>query len=146
MAKTQTNTQIVNTRGADGKWLPGCPSPNPKGGPLLGKNRLDLLLTAVRKVESEKNKLLLVHFVEEAYKDNGVLIALIRKLHPDLSAVALSNIIDETELNEHSDLLKQHLLAQAALLDILTPEQKIKYQTIRRDLNETKPKKERETK
>jgi len=82
-------------RRPDGKWLPGS-SPNPSGAPVLGTNRLELLLTAVRKVESRKNKTLLEYFVSRAFDDDGVLIALIRKLHPDLAAIQLSTLEDNS--------------------------------------------------
>ena len=91
-APPQKRIQPVKvSRRPDGKWLPGS-SPNPSGAPVLGTNRLELLLDAVRKVENRKNKKLLEYFVERAYADDGVLIAVIKKLHPDLSAMQLSSM------------------------------------------------------
>jgi len=43
------------------------------------------LLRAIREIEKQKNKKLFQHFVERAYTDNKVLIALIKKLVPDIS-------------------------------------------------------------
>lgn len=77
-------------RRVDGKYKKGCVSPNPTGRPLDGTTQLDHLLTAVRKVESKVNKNLLEHFVERAFITDKVLIAVIKKLIPDLQSIAVT--------------------------------------------------------
>ena len=79
-----------------GRWLKGCSPQNITGRPKLGTNRLELLLNAVRRVESRENKNLLEYFIERAFDDDGVLIALIKKLHPDLAAIQLSALSDDS--------------------------------------------------
>jgi len=68
----------------------------------LGQTRFDKLVEAVYRVENQKHKRLLDHFIQQAFVDNSVLIALMRKLHPDLSATALASIEPEmsTEMAE----------------------------------------------
>jgi len=46
-----------------GRWLKGCSPQNITGRPKLGTNRLELLLNAVRRVESRENKNLLEYFM-----------------------------------------------------------------------------------
>ncbi|HUV41865.1 MAG TPA: hypothetical protein VMW23_08775, partial [Sedimentisphaerales bacterium] len=89
-AKVRIQQITVERDLASGRWLPGCASQNPLGRPTLGTNRLELLLNAVRRVESRENKNLLEYFIERAFDDDGVLIALIKKLHHDLAAVQIS--------------------------------------------------------
>jgi hypothetical protein len=101
-------TQTVNvSRAPNGQLLPGS-CLNTSGRPTLGTNRLELLLNAIRKVETKENKKLLEHFVEKAYKDNGVLVALIKKLHPDLQAIAwIPSRDDNMNDSEAADIRKK---------------------------------------
>jgi hypothetical protein len=96
-----------------GRWPKGF-APNPLGRPLLGTNRLELLLDAVRRVECKKNKMLLDYFVERAYEDDSVLIAVVRKLNPDLAAIQLSAAVDvmsdETARDIQAKLRERYLL------------------------------------
>ena len=66
-------------------WKPGQ-SGNPKGRP---KNKASLALQeALQAAEKKNNKSLLEHFVQRAYEDDTVLIALMRKILPDVKFVA----------------------------------------------------------
>jgi len=90
-------------RYSDGKYMKGeCP--NPTGRPLDGTTHLAHLLAAVRKVESRENKNLLEHFVERAFRTDKVLIAVMKKLIPDLQSISVSpdfnkEMTDETALH-----------------------------------------------
>jgi len=54
------------------------------GRPKGSKNKLTLdLQKAIREVEKEKDKSLFKHFVERAYRNDAVLVALVKKLLPD---------------------------------------------------------------
>ena len=70
---------------------------NPKGRPKGSTNKRAELLTAIKYVQSRKDpatgktrKKLLVHAVEQAYVDNAVLVAIMRKLIPDMKSVELA--------------------------------------------------------
>lgn len=66
-------------------WKPGQ-SGNPSGRP---KSKITTALeNAIREAEVRNNKSLLEHFVERAYVDDTVLIALMRKILPDVKYVA----------------------------------------------------------
>ena len=54
---------------------------NQKGRPK--KPEIEELRKAIKAVEEEKDKKLLEHFVRRAYKNDAVLVALIKKLVPD---------------------------------------------------------------
>ena len=59
-------------------------SGNPNGRPKGSKNKVTSeLYDAIKAIEKEKGKALFKHFVERGYKNDKVLIALIRKLVPD---------------------------------------------------------------
>jgi len=60
-------------------------SGNPKGRPK--KPTIEALEKAIKKVERKKKKKLMEHFVEQAFDDNGVLVALLKKMLPDLKQV-----------------------------------------------------------
>jgi len=55
---------------------------NPNGRPK--KPEIEALRKAIKAAEKGKDKTLLQHFVETAYEDKTVLVALMRKLLPDL--------------------------------------------------------------
>ena len=63
-----------------GRFQPGV-SGNPNGRPP--KPEIQLFRDALEQVEKGKGKSLLVHAVETAYKDNLVLVALLKKILPD---------------------------------------------------------------
>ena len=76
-------------RNSAGQFQKGV-SGNPAGAPKKPNTNLDMLLHAVHRVEAKKGKLLLDHFVEQAYVNPAVLIALMKKIHPDLKAIEMS--------------------------------------------------------
>lgn len=61
-------------------------SGNPNGRPKGSRNTFSIidLEDAIRVVEKKKRRKLLRHYVEQAYEDNNVLNALMKKLVPDL--------------------------------------------------------------
>jgi len=70
-------------------------SGNPKGRPK--KPIVEELERAIRKVQRQEGKKLLVHAVEQAFKDNGVLVAILKKILPDLRHIE-GSIKAEVEL------------------------------------------------
>lgn len=84
-------------RSVKGQFLPGF-CPNPKGGPKLGEAKLDRLMEAVGRVESKHNLSILDHFVERAFKKDIVLIALMKKLVPDLKSVEVVGSLGQGEM------------------------------------------------
>lgn len=69
---------------------------NPKGRPRGVPNKKTELMNAIKYVQGKKGKKLLVHAVEQAYEDKAVLVALLKKLIPDLKMV-------EVEMNTEPD-------------------------------------------
>jgi CRISPR/Cas system CSM-associated protein Csm2 small subunit len=63
---------------------------NPKGRPPAGEAFIEQLRVAISEVAIEKKKTLMRHAVERAYTEDSVLIAMLKKLIPDLT---------ETDLN-----------------------------------------------
>lgn len=53
------------------------------------KPEIEQLRLAIKSVQKDKDFTLLEHFVEQAYKDNTVLVALMKKLVPDCKQVDL---------------------------------------------------------
>ncbi len=76
-------------RDSQGHILPGeCGNPN--GRPKGSANRYSLpdFWHAIQKVENQKGrKKLLEHFIERAYVEDSVLVALMKKLLPDLKSI-----------------------------------------------------------
>ncbi len=60
-------------------------SGNPHGRPIRGMAKD--LERAIKKVEKKEGKKLLIHAAEMAFTDNGVLIALLKKILPDLKQI-----------------------------------------------------------
>ena len=73
-----------NRSKTDGKFKPGT-SGNPAGRPR--KPEIALLREAISKVQANKEKDLLEHYVERAFENDRVLVALGKKIIPDLSSV-----------------------------------------------------------
>lgn len=73
-------------------WKKGQ-SGNPNGRP--GNPEIQELRNAIKKVQKTRKDTLLVHFVNQAYADKNVLIAVIKKLVPDLSTTELNNATEE---------------------------------------------------
>jgi len=76
-------------RAADGKLLPGeCGNPN--GRPKGSKNHYSIaeLWQAIKEVEGKKGKKKLLEvFVEQAYDNPTIMVALMKKLLPDLRSI-----------------------------------------------------------
>ncbi len=89
-----------------GRFLPGF-CPNPKGGPRKGEAKLDRLLDAVDRVQNKLNKSILDHFVERAFKKDIVLIALMKKLIPDLKAIQIEGYLQEGMTSEKAKQIRQ---------------------------------------
>lgn len=75
-------------RTSDGKFGKGVCG-NPEGRPKGSRNKYSIadLHDAIKGVEEEKGKKLLTHFVEQAFEDKNVLVALMKKMLPDLKSV-----------------------------------------------------------
>jgi hypothetical protein len=91
--KKATCEQVVG-RTAKGQFAKGV-SGNPSGG-ALSQWRSELE-DAINTVQKRKRKKLMVHAVEQSYKDNKVLIAILKKILPDLK-------IEEVDLNASESL------------------------------------------
>ena len=63
-------------------------SGNPRGRKKGSFDLLPVLMKAVRKVDKTEAKELLVHFVERAFVNDAVLIALMKKILPDKKEVS----------------------------------------------------------
>ena len=57
---------------------------NPAGRPKGVPNKKTELMAAIKYVQGKKGKKLLVHAIEQAYEDPRVLVAILKKLIPDL--------------------------------------------------------------
>lgn len=62
-------------------------SGNPNGRPKGSGTKVGALEKAIAEVEKKKGKPFLLHAVEQAYDNHRVLIAILKKLIPDLKAV-----------------------------------------------------------
>ncbi len=69
------------------KWVKGQTG-NPNGRPRVPE--IQELRDAIKTVESKKRKKLLEHFVSRGFVSDSVLVALAKKIVPDLSAVEMS--------------------------------------------------------
>jgi len=98
-------------RGPGGRWLPGS-CPNPLGRPVDGKNQLDRLLVAIRKVESEENKNLLQHFVQRGFESDTILIAIFNKIIPNLQSIAVSPDFNQSMTDEMAMQIQKKLKAR----------------------------------
>jgi len=73
-------------------WKKGK-SGNPNGRPKGINTKIHALQEAIKLVEKQKGKKkFLIHAVEQAYEDKGVLIAILKKIAPDLKAVEIAGM------------------------------------------------------
>ena len=79
------------------------------GRPKLGNTKLDKLLQAVSLVETKLNKSLLGHFIERAFKSDNVLIALMKKMHPDLKSIEQLNVADDYMSEEEAEKIRKEM-------------------------------------
>lgn len=95
MAKHKTAVKVKAKRvlrDEGGKLLPGTRGIS-KGRPVETNTKLSILLRSIQRVEEKLSKKkgkqirLLDHFVLQAFRDNSVLIAVMKKLCPDLKSV-----------------------------------------------------------
>lgn len=90
-------------------------SGNPAGRPKDSRARMSIteFETAIKKVEGQLKKNLTEHFVEQAFTDNTILIAVMRKRLPDLGAIsgefsfAHSVMSDEEAKALQKEMIKQ---------------------------------------
>lgn len=87
--KTKNDTdRDVDGRFAPGNKLPGKKRGRPKGvGNKVQDSLRKDLQEAIKYVETERGKSIMVHLVEQAMEDNKVLIHLAKKLIPDLKQI-----------------------------------------------------------
>ena len=90
-------------RDKNGRFIKGSAPANPKGRPP--SSNMEKLLDAIDDVQKKENKNIFEHFVEQAFLDNKVLIALFRKLIADIKYVDSADGSDITEL--HVALMKR---------------------------------------
>lgn len=72
------------------------------------RNEIELFRNALAQVELEKKKSLLVHAVRRAYKDNSVLIALLKKILPD----KIESEVNQKIIELHIDGVKEKRLGE----------------------------------
>lgn len=84
--REKTNPNKTRSKHANStSWKPGqCP--NPRGRPKGTKER-DYMLEAKLEVEKEKKKSIYRHAFERAFEDDRVLIAMLKKLVPDMAYI-----------------------------------------------------------
>lgn len=82
----KTDKKRKSSRDKKGRFTKGNPG-KPKG--ATSHFTIAVLEDAIREVEKEKKKNLFKHFVKRALDDDGVLVALMRKLVPDLKQTTL---------------------------------------------------------
>lgn len=84
-------------------WKKGQ-SGNPNGRPSKARDELNVI---IKTVERRKRKKLLTHFVNRAYEDDTVLVALAKKILPDLRHVAGESSVPVRIILERADGTKR---------------------------------------
>jgi len=74
-----------------GRIMKGAPGRQPGSKNLFSMHMFE---RALAKVEKKKKKSLFEHFIEQAYEDNTVLIAAVRKILPDLKAIEVMGLFE----------------------------------------------------
>jgi hypothetical protein len=70
---------------------------NPKGRPKGSSTTIKQFREALKNVEAKQGKTLLQHAIEQAYKDHTVLIAMVKKILPDLTEGYIEEVIKHEE-------------------------------------------------
>lgn len=88
---------------AEGRFIKGSPGAG-VGISKAARTRLTIkdLLIALEHVEAKQKLSLLEHFVTRAYKDDPVLVALMKKLLPDLKSVEQFTVGGTVEMDEQT--------------------------------------------
>ena len=92
-------------RASNGRFKKGGSVGNPKGRPKGSTNKIPLkdFKEALSKVEKEKGKTLMKHFIERAFEEDAVMVSAIKKLLPDLKSIDIQGTVD----GEHRIILKR---------------------------------------
>jgi len=113
--KSKKNKSKKTTQKLDGSlFVPGC-SANPAGRPKGSKSRYSIkhLMDAIADVEKIQGKQLLQVFVGKAYEDKAVMIALMKKLLPDLKSIDTLMATFETAMDDELAIkIKEELRAR----------------------------------
>jgi hypothetical protein len=75
-------------------------SGNANGRPPKAESYIGRLEKEIKKVEKAKGKKLIQHAIERAYVDDGVLVSILRKIMPDLSAQKI-----EADIKEYNPMI-----------------------------------------
>lgn len=86
-----------------GLWKKG-ESGNPNGRPPTGQAELEQLRAAIKKVSKKEEKSLFEHFIQRAYDNDGVLIAVMKKIIADMK-----HIEAEINIETYEDRVKRLL-------------------------------------
>ncbi|MFW5879326.1 MAG: hypothetical protein ACOCUV_00735 [bacterium] len=81
----------VPQRDEKGRLLPGCKALNPGGRPKSHESAQEKLFHALKDVETKRGKRFLFHYIDKAYEDKSMAIALLKKLVPDLKSVEVDS-------------------------------------------------------
>lgn len=85
---------------------------NPKGRPKGSKNRYSIaeLWAAIQKVERKKKRKLLEAFVDQAYGNPTIMVALMKKVFPDLKSVeGILGILESSMSDELAEAIQNKL-------------------------------------
>ncbi len=103
----------IKTTGKPQKRIIGRPfkkgnNANPKGRPK-GTGYIEQLREAIKTVEKEKGKKLFIRFVEQAFNNPVIMVALMRKVVPDMnqSEVKMTSFTEEYEKLSDKELINQ---------------------------------------
>jgi len=99
-------------------------SGNPKGRPKGSKNRTTELMSALKKAEKERGISLIQHAVNKAYTNTQVLIAVLKKIIPDMemSDIKLTPVYETYESMSDEELLREASEVIASVKSISTSE------------------------
>jgi len=112
--RTKVKAQRVEVRpvlrDSHGKLMKGTAPNNPAGRPLGSTGtKLDSLLMSITRVEAKLGKNLLDHYVKQSFKDNSVLISILKKLCPDLKAIEVTAGVSESMPDDAAEAIREKL-------------------------------------